>query len=507
MKRLVRRDERGVALLLALVFLSVFALWIAAVLSFSQSGLVVSKAARSQAQMRYAVDGTVQTAINKARGALSMGIDNGSACPTYTGTPPSTIPVTCQAEAGSGISNIPTDHPAVAILTLATLASGEVGYEQGSNGTLNVSGGVYVNSTLSFGGSHSVLNVCPPNFPTPPTPCTAPSGGNPNLGTLWVRGNCTGIAGNVIAYETLCNQPASLLGQDPAYPPAQTTGFSNRTAGTCSSYPANLVTLLAGRYTDAAALTALTTACNKLIWFQSGVYYFDFPVASAVWTFGGGAAVVGGEPGNWLPGTPPTPAAFNPVNGCTASSGTGVQFIFGNTSRIEASNTKVAVCAYQPPSGGQQIALYGARVSQGQISAENAPVGSCISKVPYDQADRTTCALLKTNGSQANVLIQGTIYAPLAALDLQLTNIAQVAGRGILVRKLKLQVTGSFSGSAVFSPGFVGTTLTNSARKILFTVTLGTPKLRARVRFDDYDSNGVRIQPSTVTIESWSVVR
>ena len=91
-------------------------------------------------------------------------------------------------------------------------------------------------------------------------------------------------------------------GVDKNYPVDKSSGFSHQSVPACSS-GALVVPLEPGRYNDAAALTSLTTSCDKLIWFKPGSYYFDFGDddigdADQEWTIGGSnlrnLVVVGG---------------------------------------------------------------------------------------------------------------------------------------------------------------------------------------------------------------------
>jgi hypothetical protein len=69
--------------------------------------------------------------------------------------------------------------------------------------------------------------------------------------------------------------------------------------------------------------------------------------------------------------------------------------------------------------------------------------GSCVGTAPYVPAT-TNCALIRTAGSQASLYIQGTTYAPYAALDIALTNASgQVFRSGLIARSLRIKITAS----------------------------------------------------------------
>jgi hypothetical protein len=65
------------------------------------------------------------------------------------------------------------------------------------------------------------------------------------------------------------------------------------------------------------------------------------------------------------------------------------------------------------------------------------------------------CALLTTSGSQTRLYFQGTVYAPLARLDVSLTNISgQVFRSGLVARALSVDVTASssYTGAVIEIP-------------------------------------------------------
>lgn len=66
------RNEEGSALLLALAFLALFGLWIAAVLGFGNASVLATERLRDQRIAIYAADGAVQGAIQFIRGATDQ---------------------------------------------------------------------------------------------------------------------------------------------------------------------------------------------------------------------------------------------------------------------------------------------------------------------------------------------------------------------------------------------------------------------------------------------------
>jgi len=130
----------------------------------------------------------------------------------------------------------------------------------------------------------------------------------------------------------------------------------------------------------------------------------------------------------------------------------------------------------------------------------------CILSHPYSG----TCALVTTSGAQTGLALQGTLYAPAAAVDLAQTNRSnQVAARGIIARHIGLSVTPSTSClpscPAMISLPSGGPT-TYADRTVLFTVYpngSSNPSLRVTVTFQD---GGGATPGSALTINSWSVL-
>src|SRR4029077_5567017 len=130
----------------------------------------------------------------------------------------------------------------------------------------------------------------------------------------------------------------------------------------------------------------------------------------------------------------------------------------------------------------------------------------CILTHPY----AGTCALLTTSGAQTGLALQGTLYAPAAAVGLGQANRSnQVAGRGIIARDIALSVTPSTNClpncPAMVSLPSSGPT-TYADRTVLFSVYpngSSNPSLRVTVTFQD---GGGTTPGSAVTITSWSVL-
>ncbi|MGH3862072.1 hypothetical protein [Actinokineospora sp.] len=139
----------------------------------------------------------------------------------------------------------------------------------------------------------------------------------------------------------------------------------------------------------------------------------------------------------------------------------------------------------------------------------------CVTTVPYTGlGNASRCPLVSSDGSPNNrFYVQGTTYAPRAALDITLNNASEQVFRfGVVTRSLWVKLTGSFSyGGPVIevpddSPGFVFS--------VYLSVypcpspgpcsTSGTPSLRAKVAFVDSDPVTPIAGRRQVSVLSWS---
>lgn len=139
----------------------------------------------------------------------------------------------------------------------------------------------------------------------------------------------------------------------------------------------------------------------------------------------------------------------------------------------------------------------------------------CVTAVPYTGlGNASRCPLVSSDGSPNNQFyVQGTTYAPRAALDITLNNASEQVFRfGVVARSLWVKLTGSFSyGGPVIevpddSPGFVFS--------VYLSVypcpspgpcsTSGTAALRAKVAFVDSDPVTPIAGRRQVSVLSWS---
>jgi hypothetical protein len=316
--------DAGSALVLALVFLSLFGLFISVLLSFTSTSLRVTGAVRSEGDASLAADGSVEAAIANLRGNTAWGTATGT-CPEFqTVVNGRTATVACEAAPGSGAvtpGNTTTNTPQYAVLALG--AAGEDGIAQNKNSRVSFGGPIFANGTINASHNQAVISVdgaatghsCPGPGQVSATPLACSSSAtqtDPGIGTA--------------AYDPLVGTPPAVVSTLPS----------------CASGTA---TLSPGTYQSASSLTTLAAGCDRMV-FTPGVYYFEFPDGAGAWTVSNkDLRIVGGT----LDAT-----------GACDDTGPGVQWIFGGQSRIDVQKGALELCA-SPSATAQQIAVYGVR--------------------------------------------------------------------------------------------------------------------------------------------------
>lgn len=340
------RAEDGVALPLALAFLTLFGLWIASLLTFADTAARTTVQLRSVAANSFEVDGAVEGAIARLRSNLEAGRagQRDWTCATVTNTDATaTATATCTGGggvAGGGTDN-PSNRPARALLSLATLPA-EPGIDHNAATALRTRGSIFSTNAIDNHASPAMIVD----------------------GDVTANGACTGTITSV--YPPAHCSDSGTVASDPVYlttisPPPEVTP-----PATC---PAWLVQFTPGWYDDAPSLNSLTggSCANKVFHFQPGTYYFDFANAGThAWTINDATAnVVGGEAKGWSTGDASKASPFPFPGGCKTNADgatTGVQFVFGGDSRMSITAGSVELCP-APSASAQQIAIYGLRTA------------------------------------------------------------------------------------------------------------------------------------------------
>lgn len=366
--RRAQTKEEGSALVMALVFMLLLGLAMAALLAFAETSFRHTQSVVEQGMTIYDADGAIEAAIQKLRTNTALG-NTGGSCPAFdmsvgNGT---TMTVECTPYSGSGggLGSNVTNTPSLALLTMSHqfIYAGEDGYEQGSNNEIRMRGGVFSNSNVdtAAGGSSSSLVV---------------TGGSINS-----RLPCTGTISPACTVTTTVTD-------DPEYASLATATFVNQPVPSCVG---GIATFLPGRYTSAGGMTGFI--CPLLL-FPSGVYYFDFQDSGQsnqrVWTLSGSRVRAG---------------AYDTVTQqCTA----GAQFIFGGESQWSIQDGQIEMCPQTPVPDGQRISLFGAGSVKRLFPTTAANTGS-VQFTPTSSAmelDGSMAAATMT-GSSANLRLGG----------------------------------------------------------------------------------------------------
>lgn len=139
----------------------------------------------------------------------------------------------------------------------------------------------------------------------------------------------------------------------------------------------------------------------------------------------------------------------------------------------------------------------------------------CVTTGPYTGVgNASVCALLTSVNNNANEFyVQGTTYAPGAALDITLNNGAEQIFRfGVVARTLWVKETGSFAYTGVVievpddSPGFVFSVFLTAyvCPRQSTCAPSGTPVISGRVAFVDGDPTSPQPGHRQVSVLSWS---
>jgi Tfp pilus assembly protein PilX len=507
-RRPALRDDSGATLVMALIFITVVALVVTAVLALADASMRNTVAVRDQAADSATADGAAKVAINALRSG-TYNTATGGNCFTVgtsltvpnvsqaTGKAPDSAVVTCAPDSttsavSTGVAINSQNKPGSAILALTTSpAEHGLDIKVSGNGTLKVKGRVAVKQDI-----------------------------NVQQGTLQVDGGVVSHAcvGSITSTPAaICNAASSdSRFDDPNYP-VPTAPATPRTVPAC---PGNgkVVTFSPGLYdsadiNDLNNLTKSNGCKDAIFYFTHGTYYFDFPqnkpwVINTGYVVGGTATLTDGVAPT-IPGAcaSPIPPSVHPETWVKPGPDAGVQLVFGGTSQIQVQAAQFEVCGTysttSPP-----IAVYGLKQAANGVPAQSG----CV----ITPADCPT--ILTDNSPNSRFYIQGTTYLPWGSVDVSLNNnTGQVFRFGIIARAIALNPTGSaFLGDPVIevpddSPAGIIRTVVQLVVYVCprsATCTTGTGAQRLRVRVGLADPTGTTVAGAReVTVYSWSVLR
>jgi hypothetical protein len=350
-RRPVRGDE-GAALIMALIFLSVFSIVISVLLTMADTDFRTTVNVRSQRKDVYAADGVIEAAVNYYRNT-GFCIGSGS-LPAFNGVTNATVG--CDSDGGGtgGAANLPP------LALIARADAGEDGIRVLSGGgtaRTRVRGGAFSNTAIDVTGG-ATLEV---------------------TGPVTARTVCSG-AGTITTTDPPLNCSIGSAsypnGDDPGYSAAVATAPATAVLPSCPSGGAPVV-MAPGTYSNAAALNALFSACaNRVFHFPAGVYYFNFTNASGghQWNVTGANTIVVG--GTLPTGVTLTTTPFPAVGSrCDESSPAGVQFVFGGDSRLNIDSGEMELCApHDVTETSQEIAVYGLKTGSGPTGGGSTTV-------------------------------------------------------------------------------------------------------------------------------------
>jgi hypothetical protein len=180
------------------------------------------------------------------------------------------------------------------------------------------------------------------------------------------------------------------------------------------------------------------------------IFYFNFKDAgnNHQWDIGGSVAA----PQNVIGGNTTGSSILGSRCSTTAANPNGVQFIFGGDSTVSIGAANVELCAQHDPTDvNQEIAIYGLKETEGPPVLVNRYEAQSVCFGPGPD-----CSLIST-GSQTGLAIHGTVYAPLARLDIMNVQTDpvttyQVFSRGVIVRSLRTLMTPANACGALAPP-------------------------------------------------------
>ncbi|MGH2722401.1 MAG: hypothetical protein ACRDJO_12500, partial [Actinomycetota bacterium] len=404
-----RRDDEGSALILALVFLSLFGIFVAVLLTFVDSSFRTTTAVRDRGAVVYEADAAVEGAIQSIRPYVGQGVF-GAVCDSFafgTAINGVAVRVECEGLPGSGTSGDPGGvTPPAAVITTSTQDPSTVppaqqvhGFQLEAQTEATIDGGILSASTIRL-DNQSKLSV--------------------PAGKASARLTCSiGNAAQLLP-GSASDCPTTLTGSDPGYPlPPGSAPSVTATLPGCGTGP--VVTLPGDRkYTDQAALESLLRCGSRVFWFQPGIHYFEFATGDPDLYLQGNQAsssvYVAGTPLGWNPADPlVTPAALRALSAAgnslcdNANTAPGAGFIFGKTSRLGMKDGVFEICAPNDQPAAK-VAIYGVKTSTRGYSALTGcttQIGDCTGDVK---------ALIHTDvpggvGNPMTFKVHGTVYA------------------------------------------------------------------------------------------------
>lgn len=462
-----RRSEDGASLVMVLVFISIFGLILAGLLTEAGASVKYTTNVANHEKLVYAADAGVSAGIQQIQ-------QNSELCPGVgMGTGPAisdvtvnnqTVSVTCAATVGTTLGS-----SGFAVVTTATGANS---LKLSNAQAKKIKGPVFVSGSVSWGPGLQLSNGNFYQLKQPDGSCQAvPTSSQLSLSAPYGVYTCRTPADiGLPAGQLWPDQP-----HDPPAMPTATPSVNGTDVGSCRIFTPGVYSLPPN----------LKKGDN---YFVSGTYYFTF---TGTWNVKQ-ATIYGGQPDPAYETRALVPAPTCATSSDTAygGTGTGVEWIFGGTSRMYIDTQgSVELFARTGETGASPyLSLVGVPSESAWTSKGYSP-NTVLSGTPI---------LEIKDGNKQNLAVHGLLYAPNQDVALTATNsvLAQTLG-GMVVSHLTMQSSASAQGLAVAVAAGPP-----APREILVTATA-------------HDSGGGRdvvssavIQvandaPKTVTIKSW----
>jgi len=508
----MRRNEDGATLILALIFITVVAVTVAAVLALADTNIRATVELRKQAAETAGAEAAGQIALDTLRhspylsgtncfnGSDTLTLDNAYKYPDGSALP---VAVTCAPDdAASFVSSF--TRPGYALLGLAAPGGSEPGIDiqVEGNGKVHIGGNAATQSSLALKGDLTVDGNFIARDST--SDCTGTANSSVTVGN-----GKTKTCGAAAIPDIPVYSPPALPDNYPVYTTANTTINCDKK-----------ITFSPGIYSDLSLLTDAYN-CNKanVYDFTPGLYYFTY---NGVWSIDNGTTIGGALPGTLGTTAPTIPGACPNLTGTGHATmptpDSGVTFVFGGSAQWNVDNGgQLELCGRWLNKITPPMAVYGLSAPLSNGTGQTIPaLTGCLTST--DKVVR--CPLFETaqHSKAIAFYLWGLAYAPSAWFDLdERDSTLQYFNDGLIARAVNVFAPASatvptpFANLPISLPGLsyslVNLTVTVCPGRATCTAATGTVRLKAKVGI--LDPTGV---PDTnngrqAKIYTWSVQR
>lgn len=518
-------DDRGAAMIYAMLFVTVIAVAVAAVLGLAEANIRATEQLRVQAAQNAAADGAAQVAINELRRGTFVGPEGDC----FTSGATLQVPNVTQVQGGGTLSAVvrcERDDDTSVIPSIPTFdyglltlpGTGEDGITvsvNGSGASFTVDGSI--SSTGRVHADHGALRISRAGATFAAADCQIDTTASIWNGTTQITESsaaCNNAAG-AAADPNLALPADAVPGALGTVRKANCTGGTNpttcnnapacdnvsclNTSTYCDNSPARF-TFTPGVYNDPRMLnTPYGCSSGQVYEFKPGVYFFNFNSSTASdnrWTVGRGTTVAGfdgtlSSPVTPFPGKCDSPYGSSPHGGAL--------FVFGAQSRLlVTNNARFEICARdtlgtsRPP-----IAIYGLKTAVGEVLAQTG----CVTTT-----GGSGCPVLqiaRQGNTNPEVRVYGTTYLPQGWVDLDLSTTSLTLQGGVVARRFAISSPGS--GTVAADSVKAAPVLSGPSRTVVdltvyvcpdastCSTSAGTLRLKVKVALGPPDNRDVKI--------------